>query len=161
MRSTKIAPLFLSTSYFTGSASSGISMITLTSLGTSFPVFTLSKLMRGFSLRNRATGMTVSTEYGKEIPHQVAPPARGRQLPVRARLSEPALRRGRRREAGQAAEARGHRASQGDRHPARLARTAARRDQFTRQGGSPDDRRRQAAVAADAGARRPRRARDH
>src|SRR3546814_19589418 len=45
MRSTKIAPLSLSTSYFTGSASLGISMTTLISSGTLLPVGTWSMLM--------------------------------------------------------------------------------------------------------------------
>src|SRR3546814_4499892 len=43
MRSTKIAPLSLSTSYFTGSASLGISMTTLISSGTLLPVGTWSR----------------------------------------------------------------------------------------------------------------------
>src|SRR3546814_897820 len=45
MRSTKIAPLSLSTSYFTGSASLGISMTTLISSGTLLPVGTWSRPM--------------------------------------------------------------------------------------------------------------------
>ncbi len=39
-RSTKTAPVSLSTSYFTGSLPNGISMMTLTSLGTSWPEVT-------------------------------------------------------------------------------------------------------------------------
>src|SRR5215469_15054046 len=49
MRSTKIAPLSLSTSYLTGSASFGISMTTLISFGTSRPALTISRPM-GYSL---------------------------------------------------------------------------------------------------------------
>src|SRR5690606_29664860 len=45
MRSTKIAPLSLSTSYLTGSASLGISMTTLISSGTLLPVGTWSRPM--------------------------------------------------------------------------------------------------------------------
>src|SRR4051812_38854208 len=46
-RSTKIAPVSLSTSYFTGSAFIGISMITLNESGTCFPGVTRSRDMVG------------------------------------------------------------------------------------------------------------------
>jgi hypothetical protein len=44
-RSTKMAPVSLSTSYFTGSAFIGISMITLNDSGTFLPGVTLSRAM--------------------------------------------------------------------------------------------------------------------
>ena len=44
-RSTNIAPVSLSTSYLIGSAFIGISMITLTSFGTSWPVVTRSRFI--------------------------------------------------------------------------------------------------------------------
>ena len=44
-RSTNIAPVSLSTSYFTGSLWEGISMMTLMSLGTSLPELTRSRFM--------------------------------------------------------------------------------------------------------------------
>ena len=44
-RSTKMAPVALSTSYFTGSAFMGISIITLNASGTLFPGVTLSSDM--------------------------------------------------------------------------------------------------------------------
>src|SRR5512141_1001611 len=47
-RSTKTAPVSLSTSYLIGSARIGISMMTLKSLGTSLPAGTRSKLMAGY-----------------------------------------------------------------------------------------------------------------
>ena len=49
-RSTKMAPVALSTSYFTGSAFIGISMITLKASGTLFPGVTLSRDMVVFRL---------------------------------------------------------------------------------------------------------------
>src|SRR3546814_524448 len=63
MRSTKIAPLSLSTSYFTGSASLGISMTTLISSGTLLPVGTWSRpmgvrfLRRGGAASGQAAGV--------------------------------------------------------------------------------------------------------
>ena len=44
-RSTNIAPVSLSSSYFTGSEWAGISMITLISFGTSLPDETLSRFI--------------------------------------------------------------------------------------------------------------------
>src|SRR5690606_2358222 len=54
-RSTKIAPLSLSTSYFTGSESFGISMMTLISSGGLLPAVTLSRPM-GISPTRDALG---------------------------------------------------------------------------------------------------------
>src|SRR5690606_33139075 len=56
MRSTKIAPLSLSTSYLTGSASLGISMTTLISSGTLLPVGTWSRPMGMRFLRRGRRG---------------------------------------------------------------------------------------------------------
>src|SRR5690606_6945436 len=56
MRSTKIAPLSLSTSYLTGSASLGISMTTLISSGTLLPVGTWSRPMGWRFLRKGRHG---------------------------------------------------------------------------------------------------------
>src|SRR5690606_8845429 len=59
MRSTKIAPVALSTSYLTGSASFGISMMTLISYGPSRPVGTRSRPMGktpGFNAARGAGG---------------------------------------------------------------------------------------------------------
>src|SRR3546814_9624046 len=63
MRSTKFAPLSWSTSYFTGSASLGISMTTLISSGTLLPVGTWSRpvgvrfLRRGGAASGPAAGV--------------------------------------------------------------------------------------------------------
>ena len=51
-RSTKMAPVSLSTSYFTGSAFIGISMITLKASGTFLPGVTLSRDMVRFGDEN-------------------------------------------------------------------------------------------------------------
>src|SRR3546814_1695179 len=70
MRSTKIAPLSLSTSYFTGSASLGISMTTLISSGTLLPVGTWSRpmgvrfLRRGGAASGPAAGVGVGVGGG-------------------------------------------------------------------------------------------------
>src|SRR3569623_2466408 len=72
-RSTNMAPESLSTSYFTGSLCEGISMITLMSLGTSRPEFTLSRLMAFFS----------------------SAPKKGGKYSMRRRGREPAIRRAR------------------------------------------------------------------
>ena len=64
-RSTKIAPLALSTSYLTGSACIGISMMTLKSLGREIPEGTLFRAMlvsRERVIENRGEG------YGNVIP---------------------------------------------------------------------------------------------
>src|SRR5690606_28261234 len=53
-RSTKIAPVSLSTSYLTGSASFGISMMTLISSGGFLPVLTRSRPMNACPLVRRA-----------------------------------------------------------------------------------------------------------
>src|SRR3546814_17720935 len=51
-RSTKTEPESLSTSYLTGSAFMGISMMTLNSSGTLLPAGTRSKLMLGSNLKD-------------------------------------------------------------------------------------------------------------
>src|SRR5690606_35462669 len=66
MRSTKIAPLSLSTSYLTGSASLGISMTTLISSGTLLPVGTWSRPMGWrFLRRGRARPGTAAGVVGR------------------------------------------------------------------------------------------------
>src|SRR3546814_6085776 len=65
MRSTKIAPLSLSTSYFTGSASLGISMTTLISSGTLLPVGTWSRPMGVRFLRKGRRGLWAGCRGGR------------------------------------------------------------------------------------------------
>src|SRR3546814_15027538 len=65
MRSTKIAPLSLSTSYLTGSASLGISMTTLISSGTLLPVGTWSRPMGLRFLRRGRRGVWAGCRGGR------------------------------------------------------------------------------------------------
>src|SRR3546814_476175 len=68
MRSTKIAPLSLSTSYLTGSASLGISMTTLISSGTLLPVGTWSRPMGvGFLRRGGDEGERQEHQRGGRV----------------------------------------------------------------------------------------------
>ncbi|CFO11732.1 Uncharacterised protein [Bordetella pertussis] len=63
-RSTKIAPDSLSTSYFTGSAFMGISMMTLKSSGSFLPGATRSRLMIDLVLMKMKSGFVAGRRAG-------------------------------------------------------------------------------------------------
>ncbi|KAA2284374.1 Hpt domain-containing protein [Arenimonas fontis] len=83
-----MAPVALSTSYLTGSASLGISMTTLISFGTSRPVGTRSSPM-GYSLASLPGGGRIAEKGRKDTgkawsPHSEPVAGRARQAPAKA-----------------------------------------------------------------------------
>src|SRR5690606_31440503 len=123
MRSTKIAPLSLSTSYLTGSASLGISMMTLISSGGFLPVGT----------RSRPIGYcSVGISGGKERILRV------RRIPCRQRRDRGRLRAQLRHRGGLPAFAAAQRTDQeqaGHGPAARIQRLALRRAGEAEPGG--------------------------
>src|SRR5690606_35279970 len=86
MRSTKIAPEALSTSYLTGSASFGISMMTLISSGGFLPAGTRSRPMREYS--SKAEGARLVARLAGHFsrhPAALQQPSRHEGVPGRKR----------------------------------------------------------------------------